>query len=228
MPEKYTYLIVDLCCIIFPFIFSFHSKLLFYKQWRFFLIPCAITTVLFLVWDVIFTYLGIWGFDKRYLIGFFILNLPIEEVLFFICIPFACVFSYYCFNLYIHCIRFHNQVRIFYFFLSVVLLVVALLHLTQLYTSITFILLAVLLLYLVVKNEAFLPSFFICFLFILFPFLLSNGVLTGSYFDRIIVHYNDKYNLGIRVLTIPVEDVFYGMLLLLLNVYGFEKMKKKS
>jgi lycopene cyclase domain-containing protein len=222
MAEHYTYLLVDFFCIIFPFLFSFHPKLQFYRQWRFFLLPCLLTAAFFLAWDALFTYLGVWSFNPAYVLGLYLWGMPLEEYLFFFCIPYACVFSYHCFSLLFQFDRFRVPVRIFYLFLAVILLSVALLHLERLYTSVTFILCSGLLLLLLSRRVTFLPAFFFCFLFILVPFILSNGVLTGSFFGRTVVRYNGAHNLGIRILTIPFEDTFYGMLLLLLNVWGYE------
>ena len=227
MPEKYTYLLVDFFCIIFPFLFSFHPRLQFYKHWKSFLIPCLSTAFLFLVWDGIFTHIGVWSFNPKYVLGLYFFGMPIEEFLFFICIPYACVFSYHCFDVLFSFSSLQKPIRLFYGILSGVLLLTALLHLPLLYTSVTFIFTAVFLIYLVAKNATFLPTFFFCFLFILIPFILSNGVLTGSFFDRVVVRYNDAHNLGIRILTIPFEDTFYGMLLLMLNVWGYEKCRKR-
>jgi lycopene cyclase domain-containing protein len=122
--------------------------------------------------------------------------------------------------------RFQSFSRVFYALLAVVLLSIALRHLPQLYTSVTFILCAAFLFYLVWRNEPMLATFFFCYLFILVPFILSNGVLTGSFFDRTVVMYNNAHNLGIRILTIPIEDTFYGMLMLMLNVWGYERNLK--
>jgi lycopene cyclase domain-containing protein len=63
---------------------------------------------------------------------------------------------------------------------------------------------------------------------ILIPFFIVNGLLTGTGLDEPVVWYNDSQNLRMRILTIPVEDIFYGMLLLLLNTALFEKFKRKS
>lgn len=222
MNEKYTYLLVDFGCIIFPFLFSFHPRLQFYKYWRSFVWPCLLTATFFLAWDALFTHWGIWSFNPEYVSGIYLSGMPIEEFLFFICIPYACVFSYHCFKILFRFEQFQRSVRIFYGVLAGILLLIALGNLEKLYTSVTFILTSVFLFYLVVTNAKLLPAFFFCFLFILVPFVLSNGVLTGSFFGRTVVSYDPAYNLGIRILTIPFEDTFYGMLMLLLNVWGYE------
>ncbi|MFN7600605.1 MAG: lycopene cyclase domain-containing protein, partial [Bacteroidota bacterium] len=74
----------------------------------------------------------------------------------------------------------------------------------------------------------FLGRFFIAFGFILIPFFIVNGVLTGTGLDEPIVWYDNEENLGIRMGTIPFEDVFYGMLLILLNISLFEFFQKRS
>ena len=53
---------------------------------------------------------------------------------------------------------------------------------------------------------------FLSFPLILIPFLIVNGILTGSFIEDEVVWYNSSGNLGIRILTIPVEDVaeMYG------------------
>jgi len=228
MNEKYTYLLVDFFCIIFPLIFSFLPEFDFYKHWKKFTLPCIAVGMFFIIWDMLFTHIGVWAFSDKYTIGLRIINLPIEEILFFICIPYASSFSYYCFKKYFKFQGLNKFVKIFYTILIPVLLVIAAFNIQKLYTSVTFILLAVFLSIALLKKWNFLSIFFVCFLFILIPFFISNGILTGSFLNRVVVSYNDNHNLGIRMLTIPVEDTFYGMLLLLMNVAGFEWLSTKK
>ncbi len=226
--EKYTYLLVDFFCIIFPFLFSFHPKFKFYPQWKYFGLPALVTALFFVIWDVFFTALGVWSFSPGFVVGIYFFGLPLEEYLFFIFIPYACVFTYYCIGTYLNLSRFNNSFRYFTLVLAFLLLIFGFFHLNQLYTSSTFILLAIVLILLWISRVDYLPSFFITFLVILLPFFISNGILTGSFIRQPVVMYNNNYNLGIRMFTIPVEDTFYGMLLMLMNVAGYEYLKRKQ
>ena len=68
------------------------------------------------------------------------------------------------------------------------------------------------------------------FLVSLIPFLIVNGFLTGSYTEEAVVMYNDDQNFGIRILNIPIEDVFYSfnILVLVVAVYEYRLSKMLS
>lgn len=228
MPEQYTYLLVDFLCIVFPFAFSFHPKIRFYLQWRYFLLPCIATTVFFVLWDILFTYLGIWSFNPRKVCGLYLALLPAEEYLFFICIPYASVFTWYCLQSFFNLDKHGRAAQVFSLALIVFLLGTAAFNIARLYTSVTFILLALMLGLLLLRKVTFLPSFYIAFFLVLIPFFLSNGALTGAFTAQPVVSYNNAHNLGIRMITIPFEDTFYGMLLLLMNVAGFSYLRQRA
>jgi lycopene cyclase domain-containing protein len=227
METKYTYLFVDIICIIFPLLFSFHPKISFYKEWRYYWLPASVSAAFFVLWDVVFTALGIWSFNPKYLIGIYVINLPIEELLFFFCIPYACTFTYFC----IHKFYFTNKPSgkihlILSYLLASVLIILGILNLNKFYTSTTFILTALFLFFLAFKKVNYLNAFYLSFLVILIPFMISNGVLTGNFTQEPVVIYNNNHNLNIRITTIPIEDTFYGMLLILMNVSGYNFLKK--
>ena len=65
-------------------------------------------------------------------------------------------------------------------------------------------------------------AFLISYVIILIPFLLVNGLLTALP----VVVYNNAENMGVRIYHIPVEDIFYGYLLFMMNVAVYEKIKE--
>lgn len=226
---KYTYLLVNFFTIIVPFIFSFHPKLKFYKTWRAFFPAVIITAVFFLLWDEYFTQLGIWGFNDRYLVGIYFGHLPLEELLFFFCIPYACVYTYHCLDLFIRK-EFSLTVEkaITNIFIVVFLLVSVFLY-QQTYTLFAFLTSALLLILAkYVVKVTWLTKFYIIYGVLLFPFLIVNGVLTGTGLDEPVVWYNEAEIIGFRILTIPFEDIFYGMAMVLMNMLIYKKLLKKA
>ena len=95
------YLYLNIFTILFPLLLSFDRKVTFYKNWPYLWPAIILNAALFIIWDELFTQAGIWGFNEEYLVGIYLFNLPLEEVLFFITVPYACVFIYECLNAYI-------------------------------------------------------------------------------------------------------------------------------
>lgn len=223
---KYAYLLVNLGSIAIPFAFSFESRIAFYKKWKALFPALLIPAIPFLIWDSIFTAHGVWGFNERYLTGIHIGNLPLEEILFFICIPYACVFSYEVLNYFIKQDVLGKYARYGTTILTYMLVAVAFQTTDQLYTFTTSVFTFLfLILHLVILKSAYWSKLVFAYLLILIPFFFTNGTLTGTGLEEPIVWYNDAENLGIRLLTIPVEDLFYGFLLFGLNITIYERLK---
>ena len=72
-----------------------------------------------------------------------------------------------------------------------------------------------------------LAYFYLAFTISIIPFLLVNGILTGSGIEEQIVCYNDNENMGIRLGTILLDDFIYCYLLLFMNVSFYEFFKRK-
>jgi len=188
-----------------------------------------ITLTFFISWDVLYTYLSVWGFNPKYLTGINLINLPIEEWLFFITIPYACVFTYASLNYLIKKDYFKSYVKIISWALIVILLVVGIVNYDRIYTSFTFIAIAVfLLMHLYIFKSTYMGRFYFAYMIILFPFLIVNGILTGSFIEEQVVWYDNTQNLGIRIFTIPIEDSVYGLLLILMNITLFEAFRLRN
>lgn len=225
---KSLYLLINIFSVIVPFLFSFHSKLNFHKQWKYFFPAMLIASGIFIVWDSIFTNWAVWGFNERYITGFYIGELPVEEVLFFICIPYCCLFTYHCLNLFFDFKWDSKTTDWVTIILSVTLLILGFIYTHQAYTSVTFISLGFsLLIYQFILKGKSLSKMFSIWLILLIPFLIVNGILTGTGLEEPVVWYDNSENFSIRILTIPIEDIFYGFLLFLLTVTFMDLFKSK-
>ena len=222
---KYLYLALDLGSFIVPFCFSFYRKASFVRKWKYYMPGIIVTAIIFLIWDEWFTQSGYWGFNPEYTSGIYIGSLPLEEVLFFICIPYACCFTYFAINRSSLVSRLPSaNVASYVIIVSSILL--ATLNYDRAYTFTAFIGLGVFLIFEILSNNrSYLGRFYFTYLILLAPFFLVNGILTGSWIDNRIVWYNDEENLGIRLGTIPVEDIFYGMLMIGLSIAIAERLE---
>jgi len=223
---KYLYLYIDIFSVALPLLFSFHPRIKFYKYWKAFLPALLITALLFIIWDEIFTRDGIWGFNHKYIMRIYVLHLPIEEILFFLCIPYSCIFTYQCITaLYqIHWKRVPKNSSVV--IIAVVLLLTGMLFFTRLYTSFTFISLGlILLLANFILKIKWLGKLFLVYALLLIPFFVVNGALTGTGLQEPVVWYDVHQTLGIKMMTIPLEDIFYGFELIFINMLFFEYFK---
>ena len=91
---RYTYLLINYFTIILPLLRSFEPRMRFWKKWKYYFPAIMFTAVFFLTWDYIKTSYGVWSFNDKYIIGLKFGVLPIEEILFFITVPYACTFIY--------------------------------------------------------------------------------------------------------------------------------------
>src|SRR5262249_31243512 len=132
--------------VIVPFLFSFHPRIRFDKKFGSFFLADFIAAICFISWDIYFTNKHVWGFSDQYTLGIKFINLPVEEILFFIYIPFSCVFTFYCLKN-----SFKERPKpvienLIVSALAIFLFIIGLRFLDRAYTSCTFISLGILLL----------------------------------------------------------------------------------
>ena len=226
----FLYLLLNIGSVAVPFIFSFHPKIKFYTYWKYLFPSIFITSAFFIIWDIIFTNYAIWGFNANYLTGIHLINLPLEEWLFFICIPYACVFTHFALLVYFpHWKLSEKLTSIISYFLIVILFIGCILNYTKWYTAINFLYGVLLIVFVQLKHSDILKRYYLTFLIMLIPFFIVNGILTGSFIENEVVWYNNQENLGIRIGTIPIEDTIYAFTLiltnlLLMNLFGLKKL----
>ncbi len=228
----YLYLLLNIGSISIPFFASFHPRLKFYKKWKSLFIAIIISSSFYITWDVIFTQRGVWGFNPAYYLEYTIAGLPIEEWLFFICIPYACVFMHYALLELFPKLKFPDQyINIKVRSLQMLLLLISVIFFDRSYTVVNFSYAVVLLEIAIRFQKEILQQFLVTFIAMLVPFFIVNGVLTGAWIVDEVVWYNDNENLGVRLGTIPIEDSIYAFTMILTNLLlltYFENRKIKS
>lgn len=232
---RYTYLLIDMMSVSVPLALSFHPRIRLYRHWKALLPAILLVAVGYVLWDSLFVHLGIWGFNPDYITGLYIGNLPMEELLFFICIPYACVFTFECLsNLKTQAFSGIKITNFISYVFSGLMIIVAVIFHSRLYTATALTFIAGLVLLVTLKKIPWLPKFYVVYAILLIPFLIVNGLLTGTGLAAAVVWYKDSGIIGPRIMTIPVEDVFYGMGLVLLNVWlytaisGRERQQKPT
>lgn len=225
MNSHFTYFLILACSFAGPLLLSFDKKVAFYKNWKYLFPAMLLPAAIYIAWDIYFTAKGVWSFNEQYITGIKLFNLPLEEVLFFFIVPYCCVFIYACIRAYFPTLKNRSTGDFILKALAFILLLTGLVFYNKYYTSWTFILTAIFIATLYLSGNYFksfdATSFLVAFLVVLVPFLVVNGLLTAIP----VVLYNNAENLGIRIYSIPFEDSFYGMLLMLMNIAIYEKIK---
>lgn len=210
---------------------SFDRKVHFHTSWRDLIPAIVIIGAAFIAWDVVFTSWKIWGFNHHYISGLKVAGLPWEEWLFFFTVPFACLFIYECLNAYIGRDLLGGIQHALTIGLIVLFGVLGLVLYDRIYSATTFLLTAAfLLVHLLYLPGTWRGRFYLAWLVSWIPFLLIDGALTGSFTLEPIVLYHPPEFSGWRIVSIPVEDSVYSLLLLMsiTTIYEHKKEQRKK
>jgi lycopene cyclase domain-containing protein len=222
---KFEYLIFNIIIISAPLLLGMVKKFYFVDKWKIAFISISVFLVPYLIWDSIVTG-SHWFFNNRFILGIKLFNIPLEEILFFITVPFACLFTWEMIvrRSEIKRVSFARWINIF----SPVLLPISiLLYFTgKEYTG-----LAVFAFYFSILfdwklgTDLLKDKRFYWFILLTLVFnLVFNGYLTW----RPAVMYGESYQLGIRIFTVPVEDFIYGTSLIIFTTSLYQKLKSRE
>lgn len=223
----YLYCLILIGAIVVPLALSFEKKLHFFKQWKYLFPAIILVAAVYISVDIYLTQTGVWGFNPAYHLNVELVGLPLEEWIFFMVIPYASIFLHDAFVVHFPQIRLPDKVSFWIgMILTVSWAVIAVLHINKTYTAYIFLTGVVVLVFSFFDQSKLTNYFYITFLIILLPFFATNAILTGTFIENEVVWYNNTENLGIRVLTIPIEDFAYGFSLILFVLLIRERLKK--
>jgi lycopene cyclase domain-containing protein len=209
-----------------PFALSFDKKVAFFKEWRFVFLASLIVALPFLIWDELFTQWGVWGFNPNYLLKIYLGHLPLEEVLFFMVIPYNFIFIFTVIKAYFPN-RNKRKVSAWFAYLFMATSGLwLLLYSDNYYTSLAcFLSLALTIL---LRNKTWYQDFMWAYLLCLIPFFIVNGILTGATTPEPIVWYSEQHLIGWRMISIPFEDLYYNYALLLPLTWAYFSLKNRK
>ncbi len=177
----FLYLLLNLGSISIPLIYSFEKKMRFIKNWKAVLLSLTIVASIFLIWDAIFTANRVWGFNPDYHLNFQLFQMPIEEWMFFFCIPYASVFIHYSLEYFKPKLLISEKLtrRITLFFI-IFFIPVIIMNTDKLYTSVSYSSLITILLLGFFYGIEYLQRFYLSFLIILIPFFYCERSTYGN------------------------------------------------
>lgn len=216
------YLLINILIIFVPLILSFEKNLKFYRKLHHYFFSILIVSTAYIIWDSIATTRGDWGFNTEYLMEIYLFSLPIEEVLFFITVPYSCIFIYETVGFYIKEKRIQFN-KYFFVIPFIILLTNSYYFYDQSYTlTVSFYAASFFLISLTLFEKLILSrNFWITILITFAPFLVVNYILTSVP----IVTYNSTAIWDIRITTIPAEDFFYSFSMISLWILFYEVSK---
>ncbi len=224
------YLIIDLLILLFPLILSFKWKFKYYKYWKPLFTSIFIVGLTYIIWDAVVTYRGDWAFNYEYLQGINLIGLPIEEIMFFIVVPYSCIFIYENLIYFIKdkIVPFNKN---FYFFIVILFIIGGFIFYHQDYTILallscaSFFIIATIFFPDILKSR----NYWFYILISMIPFIIFNYLLTSipivTYAPNAIWGGEGLWN-G-RFFTIPLEDFFYNFSMLSLYLLVYLYFKKR-
>lgn len=217
------YLILNIFIILFPLLFSFEKRISFYKKFFPLIISVVLTGVIFIVWDSVAVKRSDWSFNGIFVSPFRIFNLPPEEILFFITVPYSIIFTYACVRHYLKDKQL-NVSPVLIYFISLIFIITGIIFSGKYYTFTVSLFSGILIILLNYFSREFLMSkiFAVTILISYIPFLIVNYILTSLP----VVIYNPAAITGIRFLTIPAEDFLYSFSLAAVCIFLFQVSEK--
>ncbi len=216
------YLIYNIIVAAGPVSLSFDRKVHFVSHWKNALPALAMSAIPFLLWDIVVSGRH-WWFNEAYTLGLRFLGLPVEEWLFFLTVPFACIFVWEVFAAYFKDRPVKTQTWIISAISALLIASIASLFYDKEYTALaTFILAMVLFLDIYTKTGILSSLRGLSIIFtVTILMLIFNGYLTA----RPVVLYDPSFQMNWRIYTIPVEDFLFGYSHILLTLIFYLKLK---
>jgi len=207
--KKHLYSIIALAVLAGPLALSFDDKIHFVTHWPAAGLALLLTGVLYLFWDSLVVLRGDWAFNPTFTGEFRLFRLPVGEILFFVTVPYACLFLFEVIRGYFPTVVLFEVLPTSLYAGALVFVVAAWLFRRHGYTLLALASVTLFLSTLALTSPALAgtSTFWIWFGLCFVAFAVVNGLYTALP----TIFYNPKAVWGLRIGTIPLEDFFYNL-----------------
>ncbi len=224
--KKHIYTIIGILVPLGPLALSFDEKVYFFQYLAPVLGAILVAGSVFIVWDIFAVRKKHWSFNDSYVGSLRIARLPAGEWLFFMGVPYACIFIYETVTAYFGDSQIQGYDNLFlYAGYGLVLpgLIFGFLQ-KRAYTSwVAFAVSGAILMVSLFSAELWQSTAFWAYIGLChFAFLLVNGI----YVNLPTIYYNQEEFSGIRIIGIPCEDFLYNFSYLVLVLFSYLQFKE--
>lgn len=223
--SSYAYLFFNLIVFVPVLILSFITDVKPHKHWRALLSAFLLVSIPFILWDWWAVANGHWGFNAKYILDYRVLQLPLEELLFFVTVPFAMIYVWGVIKKFVTDRAVGTLWPLLVASIAVgVSIALLVLYWNNGYTR-SAMLAALIAIGLALCSNLFFTQRFWTFQIVLLGiFVVANWLLTALP----IITYGDSSIIGYRVITIPIEDFFFNFAFLNLFLVTFNWLDMKN
>jgi len=222
------YLFLNAIILAFPLIFSFERRWIkFYKKLKPLLVSLFVVGIFFISWDVFATSRGHWSFNPAYVNDIKLLGLPLEEILFFVTVPYSCLFVFESVFHFFGDKKLFSPRKWLFSIIGILIILSAFGFYNKEYTFLAILSVGISILFVSIVNVKLFSSrtYWIYTILTLLLFLIFNYLLTSYP----VVQYSSTAITGFRVTTIPIEDFLFNFSMLtdylIIYIWASKKLK---
>jgi lycopene cyclase domain-containing protein len=201
-------------------IISFITPISRYRRYGPLLISIAIVDPFYIIWDQLAVIYGTWSFNSAEVTGIYFFHLPIEEVAFFLVVPFSTILIYEAVNSHIHGKFKEGTTSAIAMVFFSILIIFGIFNINRSYTSVASFFAAGSIAIGTALDRTLMSSKSLWI-------YMAVSYIPFVFFDHLMVTlpvftYGINAIIGIRILSIPLEEFEYVFSLLLLYVIFYD------
>lgn len=223
--REFSYYLFNLLVFVPVLVLSLKTDVKPHRHWRSLLGAFLLVSLPFVAWDSWAAYAGHWGFNSTYVTSPSFIHLPAEELLFFFTVPFAMMYVWGVVKKFVA-----DRAVVAWWpllLLSVIggsAIALLLLYWDNGYTRSAMLVALFATIAIACSRLVFTRRFWVFQLVALGIFIIANGILTALP----IITYGESSIIGLRMLTIPIEDFFFNFAFINLFLVCFNWLDNRT